>query len=38
MTMATTDVAVLIGSLRRASLTRKIAHNLIARSPEMLKL
>jgi len=36
--MATTDVAVLIGSLRRASLTRKIAHNLIARSPEMLKL
>ena len=36
--MATTDVAVLIGSLRRESLTRKIAHNLIARAPETLKM
>ena len=36
--MATTDVAVLIGSLRRESLTRKIALNLIARGPATLKL
>jgi chromate reductase len=36
--MATSNVAVLIGSLRRESLTRKIAHNLIARAPETLKL
>lgn len=36
--MDTTHVAVLIGSLRRESLTRKMAHNLIALAPETLKL
>jgi chromate reductase len=36
--MATSIVAVLIGSLRRESLARKMAHNLIARAPETLKL
>jgi chromate reductase len=36
--MATSNVAVLIGSLRRESLTRKMTHNLIARAPETLKL
>src|ERR1700679_944087 len=36
--MTTRDVAVLVGSLRKASLTRKMANALAAMAPDALKL